>query len=81
MMVRHSHPDHGAEAFGLFALTGRATAFLAPMLIGLFTFWTGSVQLGFLPVIGLFLIGLFLLRYVNPNGDRSGWSAHLPLSR
>lgn len=81
MMVRHAHPDRPAEAFGLFALTGRATAFLAPMLIGLFTYWTGSVQLGFLPVIGLFLIGLFLLRFVDPNGDRAEWSAYLPLSR
>lgn len=81
MMVRHSHPDRPAEAFGLFALTGRATAFLAPMLIGMFTYLTGSVQLGFLPVIGLFLIGLFLLRFVDPNGDRAEWSAYLPLSR
>jgi UMF1 family MFS transporter len=81
MMVRHSHPDRPAEAFGLFALTGRATAFLAPMLIGLCTWATGSVQLGFLPVIGLFLIGLFLLRFVDPNGDRAEWSAFLPLSR
>ncbi len=81
MMVRHSHPDRPAEAFGLFALTGRATAFLAPMLIGIFTYLTGSVQLGFLPVIGLFLIGLFLLRFVDPNGDRAEWSAYLPLSR
>jgi UMF1 family MFS transporter len=81
MMVRHSHPDRPAEAFGLFALTGRATAWLAPMLIGLFTWWSGSVQLGFLPVIGLFLIGLFLLRFVDPNGDRAEWSAYLPLSR
>jgi UMF1 family MFS transporter len=81
MMVRHAHPERPAEAFGLFALTGRATAFLAPMLIGLFTWWTGSVQLGFVPVIGLFLIGLLLLRFVDPNGDRREWSAYLPLSR
>jgi UMF1 family MFS transporter len=51
------------------------------MLIGLFTWWTGSVQLGFVPVIGLFLIGLLLLRFVDPNGDRREWSAYLPLSR
>ena len=81
MRVRQSHPERPAEAFGLFALTGRATAFLAPMLIGAFTFMTGSVQLGFLPVIGLFLVGLFLLRFVDPNGDRAEWSAYLPQSR
>ena len=75
LMVRHTHPDRPAEAFGLFALTGKATAFLAPASISLFTFLTGNVQLGFLPVIFLFLIGLFLLRWVNKDGDRAEWSA------
>ena len=81
MMVRHSHPDRPAEAFGLFALSGKATAFLAPMLIGLFTWITNSNRLGFLPIIGLFLIGLFLLRFVDRNGDRGEWVVALPQSR
>jgi len=75
MMVRHTHPDRPAEAFGLFALSGKATAFLAPALITLFTYLTGNTQLGFLPVIFLFLLGLFLLRWVNKDGDRAEWSA------
>ena len=75
MMVRHTHPDRPAEAFGLFALTGKATAFLAPALITLFTVMTGNTQLGFLPVIFLFLAGLVLLRWVNKDGDRAEWSA------
>jgi len=71
MMVRHADPERPTEAFGLFALSGKATAFLAPLLIALFASLTGSVQLSFLPVIFLFLMGLFLLRWVNPEGDRS----------
>ncbi|PUB11571.1 MFS transporter [Yoonia sediminilitoris] len=74
MMVRHTHPERPAEAFGLFALSGKATAFLAPALITLFTILTGNTQLGFLPVLILFLTGLFLLRWVNKNGDRAEWS-------
>ncbi|MEL6957496.1 MAG: MFS transporter [Pseudomonadota bacterium] len=70
MMVRHTHPERPAEAFGLFALSGKATAFLAPASITLFTYMTGNTQLGFLPVIFLFLIGLVLLWWVNPEGDR-----------
>ncbi|SEW40827.1 MFS transporter, UMF1 family [Cognatiyoonia koreensis] len=70
MMVRHTDPERPTEAFGLFALSGKATAFLAPMLISLFALLTGSVQLSFLPVIFLFLIGLYLLKWVNPEGDR-----------
>ena len=75
MMVRHTHPDRPAEAFGLFALSGKATAFMAPALITLFTYLTNSPQMGFLPVIFLFLIGLVLLWWVNPKGDRDAWAA------
>ncbi len=75
LMVRHTNPDRPTEAFGLFALSGKATAFLAPMLIGIFTTVTGNVQLGFLPVIILFLLGLLMLRWVNKDGDRAVWSA------
>lgn len=70
MMVRHTDPDRPTEAFGLFALTGKATAFLAPSLILIFTAMTGSNQLGFLPVIALFLCGLIMLRWVDKDGDR-----------
>ena len=81
MMIRHSHPDKPGEAFGLFALSGKATAFLAPALVTVATAATGSVQLGVTPVIGLFLIGLFLLRFVNKDGDRAEWAASSQHSR
>ena len=74
MMVRHTDPERPTEAFGLFALSGKATAFLAPGLIALFTWATGSAQLGYLPLIFLFLLGLILLRWVNKDGDRAEWS-------
>ncbi len=77
MMVRHADPARPAEAFGLFALSGKATAFLAPALIALFTWLLQSPRLGFLPVIFLFLIGLVLLVWVNKDGDRAEWSADL----
>ncbi|KJZ21102.1 MFS transporter [Loktanella sp. S4079] len=75
LMVYHSHPDRPAEAFGLFALSGKATAFLAPALIGLVSWLSGNVQIGFTPVIFLFILGLFLLRWVNNDGERAEWSA------
>ena len=71
MMVRHTNPEKPTEAFGLFALSGKATAFLAPALIGLVTYLTDSARIGVSPVIGLFLIGLVLLRWVNKTGDRA----------
>ena len=57
------------EAFGLFALSGKATAFMAPALITLATATTGSQRLGITPLIALFLIGLILLAWVKPEGD------------
>ena len=68
MMVRQANPARMTEAVGLYALAGKATSFLAPLLIGVATYLTGSQQLGVSPVIGLFLIGLVLLVWVKPNG-------------
>jgi len=69
MMVRQAHPDRMVEAFGLYGLSGKATSFIAPMSIGVVTLATGSQQLGVLPLIVLFLVGLFLLAWVKPDGD------------
>ena len=71
MMVRHTNPNRPTEAFGLFALAGKATAFLAPLLIGVFTYLLNDARLGFSPVIGLFILGLILMRWVHPNGDQT----------
>lgn len=75
MMVRHTTPDRPTEAFGLFALSGKATAFIGPLLVVAVTEMTGSAQLGYIPVIILFIVGLILLRWVNKDGDRDEWVA------
>ena len=71
MMVRHTDPAAPVESFGLYGLSGRATAFVAPMLIGMATIITGSARLGVSPVILLFILGLFMMRWVKPEGDQS----------
>ncbi|MEP5762454.1 MAG: MFS transporter [Litoreibacter sp.] len=76
MMVYQANPKRMTEAFGLYALAGKATAFLAPGLVGLVTTLSGSQRIGVSPVIGLFLIGLILLIWVKPNGeDFSKWDS------
>lgn len=70
MMVKQADPARMTEAFGMYALTGKATSFLAPLLIGVTTDITDSQQLGILPLIVLFVIGLVLLIRVKPQGDR-----------
>jgi len=74
LMVRHTDPAAPTESFGLYGLSGRATAFLAPALIGTVTALSGSARIGVSPVIGLFLIGLVLLVWVKSEGDKETWS-------
>lgn len=69
MMTRQANPERMTEAFGLYALSGKATSFLAPALIALTSQITGSQRLGVSPVVGLFIIGLVLLFWVKPKGD------------
>ncbi len=69
LMVRHCDPVAPTESFGLYGLTGRATAFIAPFLIGVATSVTGSTQLGVSPLLVLFLLGLIMLRWVHPKGE------------
>ncbi len=71
LMVRHADLDAPTESFALYGLSGRATSFLAPALIGVVTAATGSARFGVLPLILLFLLGLVLLRWTNPDGDRA----------
>lgn len=71
LMVRHTDPKRPTVAFGLYALSGKATAFLAPALIGAVTFLTESARIGITPLIGLFLLALILLVWVKPEGDRA----------
>lgn len=71
LMVRHTDPAKPTEYFGLYGLSGRATAFIAPSLIGLVTAWTESARLGISPVIVLFAIGLVLLHWVKAEGDQT----------
>ena len=71
MLVRQANPARMTEAFGLYALAGKATSFMAPLLIGTVTWVSGSQQIGVSPLIGLFALGLVLLLWVKPDGDRA----------
>ena len=67
MMVRLANPQRMTEAFGIYALAGKATAFLAPALIAFVTGATGDQRLGVSPLILLFLVGMVLLYWVKPD--------------
>mgnify|MGYP000436358433 CR=1 FL=1 len=69
MLTRQGDPGRMTESFGLYALSGKATSFLASALIALASDLSGSQRLGITPVVGLFVIGLVLLLWVKPQGD------------
>ena len=69
LMVRHTDPASSTEYFGLYGMSGRATAFLAPLLIFFVTEATGSARIGISPVLALFFVGLILLIWVKGDGE------------
>ncbi|MCC5969513.1 MAG: MFS transporter [Pararhodobacter sp.] len=76
MMVRQANPERMTEAFGLYALSGKALSFMAPGMIALATTLTGSQRLGVSPLILLFAVGLILLLWVRPEGEpKATWDA------
>lgn len=70
MLLWQANPAKLTESFGLYALAGKATSFLAPLLVGIATSLSGSQRIGVIPVIGLFLLGLVLLIWVKPKGEQ-----------
>ncbi|SLN15880.1 MFS transporter [Oceanibacterium hippocampi] len=71
MMARLAPPGMVTEFFGLYALSGKATAFLAPLTIGAVTAYAGAQRPGLAVVLVFFVIGgglMLLVREERP-GD------------
>ena len=74
LMVDQAEEGDMTKAFGLYALSGKATSFIAPALVATFTGIIGTgmlgidsttaIRFGISPLIGLFIIGLILLAWV-----------------
>lgn len=60
-MARIAPPDLRAEFFGLYALSGKATAFLGPALVGWVTVMADSQRAGMATILIFFVAGLALL--------------------
>lgn len=58
MMARLAPPALMTEFFGLYALSGKATAFLAPLTIAVVTGFAGSQRAGLAVIIVFFIVGL-----------------------
>ncbi len=64
LLIRMAPKDRIAQHFGLFALTGKVTSFVGPLLIGFVTYVTASQKAGMAVLVVFFVAGLMLLRRV-----------------
>ena len=65
LMARFVPQNMEAEAFGFFAFSGKATAFLGPLLLGILTGAFDSQRAGIAIVLVFFVVGGVLLHFVN----------------
>jgi UMF1 family MFS transporter len=64
LLIRMAPKDLIAQYFGLFALTGKVTSFVGPLLIGAITAITASQKAGMAVLVVFFVAGLALLARV-----------------
>jgi UMF1 family MFS transporter len=64
LLIHMAPKDRVAQYFGLFALTGKVTSFVGPLLIGVITAVTASQKAGMAVLVLFFVAGLALLRRV-----------------
>jgi len=61
LMARLAPPEMRAEMFGLFALSGRITAFMGPLVLGWVVMLTDSQRLGMASIMLFLIPGLLLM--------------------
>ncbi|MGI9418101.1 MAG: MFS transporter [Geminicoccaceae bacterium] len=61
LMAKLAPPDQQTEMFGLYALSGKITAFLGPFVLGTVTLWAGSQRAGMATILVFFIAGFALL--------------------
>ncbi|HRN84280.1 MAG TPA: MFS transporter, partial [Hyphomicrobium sp.] len=61
LLARLAPPERMTQYFGLFAFSGKVTAFLAPLLVAVVTQGTGSQRLGMASIAVFLVAGLLLM--------------------
>lgn len=64
LMARLTPLEKSTEMFGLYAFSGKITAFIGPWLLGHVTYLFGTQRAGMATVIVFFLVGGFLMLFV-----------------
>jgi len=69
LMARLAPPELLTEMFGLYAFSGKATAFIGPALVGWVTLWSDSQRVGMATILAFFVTGFVLLLPVREPSD------------
>ncbi|MFQ5985093.1 MAG: MFS transporter, partial [Alphaproteobacteria bacterium] len=72
LMARLAPPELRTEMFGLYAFSGKSTAFVGPFIYGVFTYAFGSTRAGMATVLVFVVVGLLLLLPVREPRTPSG---------
>lgn len=64
LLARLAPPDKITQYFGLFAFSGKVTAFLAPLVVAIVTQQTGSQRIGMAAVLAFLIIGAVMMTFV-----------------
>jgi UMF1 family MFS transporter len=64
LLARIAPADKITQFFGLFAFSGKVTAFLAPLAVAFATQASGSQRIGMSAILGFLVIGIFLMLFV-----------------
>lgn len=71
LLSRMAPPALRTQMFGLYALSGKATSFLGPALLGWATVAFGSQRWGMATILLFWIVGLALLAFVRPASPRA----------
>jgi len=71
LLARLAPPDKITQYFGLFAFSGKVTAFLAPFFVAFLTQETGSQRIGMSAVLAFLLIGVVMMLFVRTGPRRA----------
>ena len=61
LLARLAPPSRMTQFFGLFAFSGKVTAFLAPLSVAAVTTLTGDQRMGMASIVAFLVIGLILM--------------------
>jgi len=70
LMSKLTPPDRKTEFFGFYSFFGKSSAILGPLVFGIVSYLTGEQKYAILSITLFFVVGLFVLQFVNDSPER-----------